>query len=400
MKFLLTKTRALIVVLAVLIWSCALVLDASTVAARLLNVEKPSNRLVEDAVRHRMQGQSSSKATKKSTTKEKPILKRADNVAGVYLTAPSAGNDKFLTKTFDTLIASGGNAVVLDVKGSNVYFHSAAPIANDVQLVRPSFDLPEILAAAKARGIYTIGRFIAIKDTSFTSRKPGTSVRHPKTNAVISDWSDPANEDVIAYNTELMCELAAAGIDEINLDYIRFSTSEFGALRAYTGKEKADRLEKFILASRDAIDRCGPDTKLGISTYAILGWNFPVNFETLGQDIPRFAKIVDIISPMAYPATFAAGHYYNPAKNPGSRSYYLVYRTMTGYAELVGPENLHKLRPWIQGYSITSKDMVDQISAVYDAGACGFSVWSASNSYAPTYAGMTAAAAKRPERCR
>jgi hypothetical protein len=297
------------------------------------------------------------------------------------------------------LLESGGSALVIDVKGTNVYFHASAPLANEIDQVRPKYDLPEILRVAHEKGIYVIGRFISMKDTTFTSIKPETKIKHPKTNVTLSDWADPMDPTVIQYNSEIICDLAAMGIDEVNLDYIRFSTAEFGALRAYTGDEKADRLEVFIKAMREAIDRCGPKTKLGLSTYAILGWNFPVNKETLGQDFVRFAPHVDVISPMAYPATFTSEGYYVPGKNPGSRDYYLVYRTIKGYAELLGPQEAQKLRPWIQGYSVTSKDVADEIRAVYDAGACGFTVWNAGNGYDPAYAAMTMSKATIPERC-
>lgn len=149
--------------------------------------------------------------------------------------------------------------------------------------------------------------------------------------------------------------------------------------------------------TREVIDRVSPSTKFGISTYAILGWNFPVNLEPLGQHIPRFEPYVDVISPMAYPATFAAGSYYNPAKHHRSRMYYLVYRTLTGYNELVGEEHQYKIRPWIQGYGVTTQNMRDQMDAVYDAAHCGFQVWSAGNDYKPTYAALSLS--PQPERC-
>jgi hypothetical protein len=182
------------------------------------------------------------------------------------------------------------------------------------------------------------------------------------------------------------------------LDYIRFSTADFGALKVYSGAEKAEKVEVFIKAAREAIDRCGPNTQLGLSTYAILGWNYPVNLETLGQDVVRFAPLVDIISPMAYPATFTSEGYYVPGKHPRSRMYWLVYRTLTGYADLLGPEQAHKIRPWIQGYGITKRDMREQIDAVYAAGFCGYQVWSAGNHYTPTYAALKEEKT-RPDSC-
>lgn len=45
--------------------------------------------------------------------------------------------------------------------------------------------------------------------------------------------------------------------------------------------------------------------------------------------------------------------------------YWLVYRTLTGYNDLLGPEHSGKIRPWIQGYGVTTKDMQDQMRAVY-----------------------------------
>ncbi len=323
-----------------------------------------------------------------------------ENAVGIFLTAASIGHDDFLLRTIEDLKAASGTALVFDVKGGSVLFHSAAPMANSIGLVKSIYELPEILALFRSHGIYSIGRFVAIKDDGLTRKLPATRMKHPQTGKVLSEtWVDPSNETAIAYNMEVICELASMGIDEINLDYIRFSTAEFGALRVYSGSEKADRIEAFIRAARETIDRCGPKTKLGLSTFAILGWNYDNNVETLGQDVVRFAPLVDIISPMAYPATFSINAYYNPRKDPGSRMYYLVYRTLMGYEELLGPEHSKKLRPWIQGYGVTTKNMTDQINGVYAAGLCGYTVWNANNAYAPTYSAMKKDT-ERPERCR
>lgn len=329
---------------------------------------------------------------------QQPIV-RADNKRGVFLTAPSVGREKFFNDTVAALLAAGGDTLVMDVKGGGVLFHSAAPAATELGLVRNIYDLPEILRRLHEHDIYVIGRFVAIKDEAYTRLKPETRIKHPVTGKVLNQtWIDPSNDEAIQFNMEVMCELAAAGIDEINLDYIRFSTAEFGALGVFSGEQKADRVEKFIKASRETINRCGPKTKLGLSTYAILGWNYDVNVRTLGQDVVRFAPLVDVISPMAYPATFTSPEYYIPGKNPGPRMYWLVYRTLTGYAELLGPEHSTKIRPWIQGYGVVTQDMSDQIRAVYDAGFCGFQVWNAGNNYAPTYAALAKDTA-RPDRC-
>ena len=310
-----------------------------------------------------------------------------DTHIGVYLSATSMARPTILGNTYTSLSESNGNAFVFDVKGSFVYFDSSSPIAATLGLQKPLYDLPAILAEARARGIYTIGRFIALKDDGLSTYSQ-TLITHPKTGRPMSQgWVDPANQTVLAYNSEIICDLARAGIDEINLDYIRFSTGYVGELRAFSGQEKADRVEQFIKMARDTINTCGPQTKLGLSTYAILGWDYAVNLETLGQDVVRFAPLVDVISPMAYPATFTSPEYYVAGRDARSRMYHLVYRTLTGYKKLLG-DQAWKIRPWIQGYSVSAHDMQEQMDAVFDAGSCGFTVWNANNNYGPVYKGM------------
>jgi hypothetical protein len=316
---------------------------------------------------------------------------------GVYLTSSNIGKEGTLEEYADLLKQSNGDALVFDVKGWSVYFNSDAPLANELRTVKTIFDLPSVIQRAHEEGIYTIARFIVAKDESLASRKPETQIKNIFTNRGIGNvWVDTSNDTVLAYNREILEDVIASGVDEVNFDYIRYPTEYDQRTIGLTGTEKADRIEQFLRMAIDVRNSIRPSTKIGISTFAILGWNFPVNFEPLGQDIPRFAAMVDVISPMAYPSTFAEGAYYNPAKNPGSRTYYLVYRTLEGYKELMG-EHAWKLRPWIQGYYMTQKNVEDEIQAVYDAGSCGFTFWSAQNYYDPVFRAM--GAIEPPDHC-
>ena len=318
---------------------------------------------------------------------------------GVFLTPSSAADDEFLEATMQAVEKYAHPALVIDVKGSNVYFPSGAGMANELKLVKPIVELPKIIEEAHRRGITVIGRYIALKDPSLSSRKPETQIRHPLRSRTVGNvWVDGQNATTLQYNREILEDLVTTGIDEINLDYIRYPTEYAPSDIGLTGAEKSEHIMAFLKMARDVIDRSERDVKLGISTYAILGWNFPVNFEAVGQDIPEIAKIVDVISPMAYPATFAPNAYYNPGRDKGSRMYHLVWKTIMGYRELVGEENVHKIRPWIQGYGVTEKNMADQIQAVFDAGSCGFTVWNASNAYGPSYKAM--GKMDIPEACR
>jgi hypothetical protein len=326
------------------------------------------------------------------------LPQRPDAYVGVYLTAGSTGREEMLLRTMEDSGKAGANAIVFDVKSDRVLYETDAAMARHLGLVSAKFNVQSLLKVAKERGFYTIARFVAISDAGFTDSQPQTQLKDPKSGTVITPgYIDPANPEALQYNAELICELAKIGVSEINLDYIRFSTSNNPATSVYSPVEKANRVEAFVRMVRETIDRCGPDTKLGISTFAILGWNYPVNVAVLGQDFVRFAPLVDVISPMAYPSMFTADAYYDPTNAPHTRMYTLVYKTMIGYRELLGPTESLKLRPWLQGYGITQKNMSDQIEGATDAGGCGFMVWNADNYYGPVYKAMSAW--EKPARC-
>jgi hypothetical protein len=316
---------------------------------------------------------------------------RTLRAVGPYLASTSIARDDFFGQIADHIAKSEEHpAVIFDVKGTYVYFETTSPTAKSLHRVDAKYDLPKVLAALKERGIYTMARFIALKDPGLAGVAPEAQIHNPKTGVSVGDvWVDGSNATTLGYNMEVLQDLVDAGIDEVNFDYIRFPTEYSLAQVGLTKEEKIEKVETFLKAARELVNKAGGKTKLGISTYAIIGWNYDVNVEYLGQDVVRFAPLVDVISPMAYPASFAENAYYTPGVNPRSRMYYLVYRTLTGYREELGAD-AWKLRPWIQGYSVTAKDMREEIDAVYDAGACGFTVWNASNNYAPTFGAIDA----------
>lgn len=317
---------------------------------------------------------------------------------GIFMTPSSTGNDDYRHRAMDKLRDVGGNAFIFDVKGSAVHFDAKqTPIADELGLIKPWYSLKDIVNEMHDNGFYTIARYIAVKDYGLTDALPETHLDDPHTGIPLSPgWIDPANEDALAYNREIICEIAKSGIDEINLDYIRYDTRD-GRLAAFSGEEKIERIEKFITMAREAINECGPSTKLGVSTFAILGWSYEKNVGGIGQDIVRFAPMLDVISPMAYNANFSLDAYGDPTGERGRWSY-LVYRTIKGYQEELGPDHAWKVRPWIQGWGITTQDIQQQIQGAFDGGACGFTIWNADNAYELFYKALKKI--EVPDRCR
>lgn len=320
---------------------------------------------------------------------------------GVYLHQQSAAQEEVVQSVIDTLHDVGGTAVVFDVKGYHVYFQTKdATVAEEGDMIMPLYDLPAVVKQLKDAGIYTIARYVAVKDQRFGDVFPETRLSDPVTGRRLpTEWVEPAHPKVLEYNRQVLKEVALSGVDEINLDYIRYPSSFVDTLGQMPLEEKIGNIEKFIFTAKDAIAEAGTETKLGLSTFAILGWHYDINLQTLAQDVIRFAPNVDVISPMAYPQTFSyAGNYYVQGYHPGPRNYWLVYRTLQGYKEMLG-DNWYKLRPWIQGYYMSVSEIKDEVRAVYDNDLCGFTVWSAGNYYDNYYGAMRGDMPEQPERC-
>lgn len=306
-------------------------------------------------------------------------LARARAAIGPYVHSLAAGNRERLAEIVSMMEHTPGKAVIFDVKGSRVYFASSSPLARQFELIDPKYDLKDIVSFLKEQGFYVMVRFIAVKDDGLATAHPSTQIFHPRTRVSVgSSWVDPSNRSVLLYNSQILREVVRAGVDEVNFDYIRYPTEYALDDVGLTPQDKATKVEDFLKMARRLVNQEGGTTLIGISTYAILGWDYALNMPQLGQDFVRFAPLVDIISPMAYPASFGEGF---SAPRGQSRMYYLVLKTLTGYAELLGSEQAKKLRPWIQGYSLDERDFEEQIRAVYDAGSCGFTVWNPGSRY-------------------
>lgn len=311
------------------------------------------------------------------------------NQRGVFLTPTSIGSNDFRSYTMEHLRETGGNAIVFDVKGSSVHFHAAnMPLAEKLGLLQPKYELGDVVRILHEHGIYAIARYIAIKDHSLTAALPDTHLKDPRTGQNAGEgWIDPAHPDALEYNRQIICALAEGGVDEINLDYIRYDTRVGTVISAYTDEERIAKIETFIRMAREAINECGPQAKLGVSTFAILGWDYDGNVGYIGQDILRFAPMLDVISPMAYNANFDINKWGDPTGKT-DRWQYLVQKTVEGYREALGSGNAWKVRPWLQGWGVDVKEMRLQMKGVFEGGACGFIVWNADNGYSPAYDAM------------
>ena len=177
------------------------------------------------------------------------LLEEIPAVKGIYVTGPMAGTDNM-----DNLIAlvdeTELNALVIDIKNDEGYVvcEMDSPTVSEVGSVKRYVrDMPGLIQKCKEKGIYLIARIVAFKDPLLAEAKPEWSL-HLADGSIFRDksglaWVNPYEEAVWDYLVEVALEAVEMGFDEIQFDYIRFSTDsgmkdvDFGPAAAERSKE-------------------------------------------------------------------------------------------------------------------------------------------------------------------
>ena len=339
------------------------------------------------------------------TLKLEPFVAKA-----VYITSAVASNPRLIERFFDQIDRTELNSIVIDLKSDLrddlglVYYDSQVPLVKELGTSYPYYDIQAILAEAKRRNIYTIARIhIFSHDNVLAEAKPEWAAKDRTTGGIFYEyptstikyaWLDPFNENVWDYNIALSQEAALYGFDEINYDYIRFPSLEFGANDGkrlllsqdpVTPEVRYATISKVLEKSQPAIHAAGAFLSVDIFGFTTEG---PIDI--IGQSIPTMSDYTDYVSPMVYPSHYGTGYmgYANPAKYP----YEVILRIMEmGQNQLEGKRA--RLRPWLQDFTLiwVPKDQIvqygaaevrAQIRAVEDADTeAGWLLYSSSNTY-------------------
>ena len=333
----------------------------------------------------------------------------------VYITAAVASNPRLVTKFFDQIDATELNAIVIDLKSDLrddlglIYYDSQVPIVRELGTYSANYDIHAILAEAKKRNIYTIARVHMFShDNVLAEAKPEWAARDRVKGGIFYDyptstikyaWLDPFNENVWDYNIALSVEAASYGFDEINFDYIRFPSLEFGAAdgeRLGLSKEvstpelRYETIKAVLNRAQPAINGAGAFLSVDVFGFTTEG---PIDI--IGQSLPIMAQTTDYICPMVYPSHYGPG--YLGFDNPASHPFDVILRTMEMGSKQIG-DSRARLRPWLQDFTLIwvpddqiveygAQEVRDQIRAVAEAGTgAGWMLYSSDNSY--TYSAL------------
>jgi len=321
-------------------------------------------------------------------------------VKGIYVSGPVAGIAK-MDELIELVDRTELNAMVIDVKndeGKVTYRMDSDQVQELEASIGYIPDIKGLVDKCKEKNIYLIARIVAFRDPYLAEKRPEWAV-HGGDGEVFRDkngmaWVNPYRREVWDYLVEIATHAAADGFDEVQFDYIRFST-DIGEDEADYGPEaeKAGRMEIITEFTKYLYDKLAP---CGVYVAADV-FGTVIDNETdqkiVGQDYVEMAKNLDYICPMVYPS-----HYYNGAYGiavPDADPYATIHAAASSSARQLkraAGENRAHVRLWLQSFTASwvpkhisygPAQIREQIRGAYDAGYEEWILWNAAVNYQP-----------------
>lgn len=273
------------------------------------------------------------------------------------------------------------NAVMLDLKDESGYVYAGFSGSPPAPAGLGRWDLGVIANEVRSRGLELIVRIVAYQDPRFAEVAPYTAVHDAATGGpfrrrgqVFLDPTDPVAQRYVRELAEAAC---AAGVDEVQLDYIRFPDGITPSLRfddvdAGVESQRVAAITDFVGSLRATLPT---ECRLAAD---IFGFVTSISGDGgIGQSLEAMAGVADVVSPMVYPDHWSRGWfgYDSPEHHPAG----VVRRSMTNARDRVG--SLTTLRPWLQDFGwYGPAEVRAQIDAA-DALGMGWMIWNARSEY-------------------
>ena len=317
---------------------------------------------------------------------------------GIYVS--SAYINKKLDDALKLLDETELNAMVIDIKSDAGYitYKMDYDVAKEINSCTDTIgNISATVKKLKEHGVYLIARVVALKDPVLAERKPELALKNTD-GTIFRDtsglaWVNPYEEKVWEYLTEVCKQCVEVGFDEVNLDYIRFSTDK-GMSNVDFGP-KADEMTRIEVITEGIRKICETIKPMGAfvscDVYGAI-ISSSVDARIVGQSYFNMAKYLDYICPMVYPSHYGDGYY--GLDYPDTHPYDLVYHALMDSQKvlyMIDPaENKAEVRPWLQDFTATwvkhhltygKSEVRSEINAVYDAGYSEWLLWNAAVTY-------------------
>jgi hypothetical protein len=334
-------------------------------------------------------------STAASDTTARTVSKadRATTVRALYVNRFAAQSPKRMKQMIAIADETEINGLVLDIKdefGLN-YTSKDTLVQRNAGRAGTIPHLAQLLDTLRAHGIVSIARLVTFKDSvaarvnpTHTIRKADGSAWHDKQGLT---WVDPYDQSIWEYNIRVAEEMARAGFDEIQFDYIRFPEPYKSLPEQHfpdqRGRSKAQVLQDFLKVACKRINaagaRCTADI-FGLVT-TVRG---PLE---IGQEWEKVSPAVQVVLPMTYPSHYPRGSFNLPKPNAEPQKV-LEAAISKAHArdialKITEPEHV---RAWLQAFTLGSPaygpaELEAQKRGVYAAGYDGWVLWNPGSKY-------------------
>lgn len=274
-------------------------------------------------------GAASEDKTEAAPEKERERMK----VRGIYVSGPmagSAGMDRLIELVDETEL----NALVIDIKNDDGYLTCDlnVPFAEQIGAEKHYIkDAPALVQKCKEKGIYLIARIVAFKDPVLARAVPELSL-HKTDGSIFYDksglaWVDPYRTEVWDYLVSVGAAAVQLGFDEVQFDYVRFSTDsgmkQVDFSGSAEGRTKTEAITGFTEYASEKLRGMGAAVSADVYGVVI---DSRVDQEIVGQDYAELCRSLDAISPMVYPSHYGPYNYNIPI--PDAQPYDTVLAAM------------------------------------------------------------------------
>lgn len=319
-------------------------------------------------------------------------------VKGIYVSGPVAGISR-MDELIELVDQTELNAMVIDIKndeGRVTYDMQSEQVLGIEAGTGYIPDIEELVSRCKEKDIYLIARIVAFRDPYLAEKKPEWAV-HTKDGEIFRDksglaWVNPYQRGVWDYLVEIAGEAAAAGFDEVQFDYIRFST-DIRADEVDYGPEagRADKIEIITEFTEYLYEKLAP---LGVYVAADVFGTVIENEtdqEIVGQDYVKMAEHLDYICPMIYPSHYRNGSY--GIAVPDADPYHTIFGACSASVQelsAIPEDGRAQVRAWLQSFTASwvpghisygPKQIREEIKGAYDAGYEEWILWNAAVRY-------------------
>ncbi len=322
-----------------------------------------------------------------------------NSIKGIYVPARVAGSDK-INSLIDMVEETEVNAMVIDVKDDDgkISYAMDSDLVNEIGAATNTItDIQELIHRLKEKNIYLIARVVAFKDPYLAGQRPDLAIKNKDGTTFVDSnglaWVNPYNKKVWDYLVDVASQAAAVGFDEVQFDYIRFSTSK-AITQANFGDEaegisKAEIITEFTKYAYEKLKPLG--VYLSADVYGTIIAS-SVDAGLVGQDYVQMAKYLDYICPMIYPSHFGEGNF--GIQYPDTEPFQIISKVLAlseeKLSELSSGEHCAIVRPWLQDFTATwvehhikygPDEIREQIEAVYSVGYDEWLLWNSGSNY-------------------